>query len=36
MRINTIAFLPQANDRKMLQAIAEHSGGEFVCVGCGK
>lgn len=35
MRINTIAFLPQAGDRKMLQAIAEQSGGEFVCVGCG-
>jgi len=36
MRINTIAFLPQPDDRKMLQTIAEQSGGEFVCVGCGR
>jgi len=36
MRINTIAFLPQADDRRMLQTIAEQSGGEFVCVGCGR
>ena len=36
MRINTIAFLPQADDREMLEAIAKQSGGEFVCVGCDK
>ena len=34
MRINTIAFLPQAGDRKMLEAVARQSGGEFVWVGC--
>ena len=33
MRIDTIAFLPQADDRKMLEAIAKQSGGEFVCIG---
>ncbi len=31
-RINTIGFWPQSNDRKMLQAIASVSGGEFVLV----
>ena len=33
MRIDTIAFLPQADDRKMLETIAKQSGGEFVCIG---
>ncbi len=33
MIINTIAFLPQAKDRAMLEAVARQSGGEFVCVG---
>jgi hypothetical protein len=34
-RINTIGFWPQGNDRKMLEAIARQSGGEFVFVADG-
>jgi hypothetical protein len=34
-RINTIGFWPQGNDRKMLEAIAKQSGGEFVFVADG-
>jgi Mg-chelatase subunit ChlD len=34
-RINTIGFWPQGNDRKMLEAIAMQSGGEFVFVADG-
>jgi len=33
MKINTIAFLPQADDRIMLETIARQSGGEFFCIG---
>ncbi|MBN2269530.1 MAG: VWA domain-containing protein, partial [Sedimentisphaerales bacterium] len=33
MKINTIAFLPQADDRIMLETIARQSGGEFLCIG---
>ena len=33
MKINAIAFLPQADDRKMLEIIARQSGGEFICIG---
>lgn len=33
MKINTIAFLPQADDRKMLESIAKKTGGEFVSIG---
>ncbi len=33
MKINTIAFLPQADDRIMLETIAKQSGGEFLCIG---
>jgi len=36
MRINTIAFLPQENDRTMLETIARQSGGEFLCVTGGR
>lgn len=36
MKINTIAFLPQADDRIMLETIARQSGGEFVCIGGGR
>lgn len=36
MKINTIAFLPNDNDRKMLETIARQSGGEFFCIGAGK
>ena len=32
-KINTIGFWPQSGDRKMLETIAEQSGGEFVSVG---
>lgn len=32
MRINTIGFLPQDDDRRMLETIARQSGGEFVCI----
>jgi len=35
MRINTIAFLPQADDRKMLESIAKKTGGGFVSIGGG-
>jgi hypothetical protein len=31
-RINTIGFWPQSSDRKMLEEIARHSGGEFVLI----
>jgi hypothetical protein len=31
-RINTIGFWPQKGDRKMLEAVAKQSGGEFVLV----
>ena len=31
-RINTIGFWPQDNDRKMLETIAQQTGGEFVVV----
>ncbi len=31
-RINTIGFWPQSDDRKMLEAIAKQSGGEFVLI----
>ncbi|MHC4888446.1 MAG: VWA domain-containing protein [Planctomycetota bacterium] len=31
-RINTIGFWPQSDDRKMLEAIARQSGGEFVLI----
>jgi uncharacterized protein with von Willebrand factor type A (vWA) domain len=33
MKINTIAFLPQADDRIMLETIARRSGGKFLCIG---
>jgi len=33
MRINTIAFLPQADDRRMLESIAEKTGGNFLSIG---
>lgn len=36
MRINTIAFLPQADDRKMLESIARKTGGQFVSIGGGR
>jgi hypothetical protein len=32
-KINTIGFWPQSNDRKMLEIIAEQSGGKFVRIG---
>ena len=35
MRVNTIAFLPQADDRKMLESIAKKTGGNFVSIGGG-
>ena len=35
MKINTIAFLPQADDRKMLESIAKKTGGKFVSIGGG-
>ena len=31
-RINTIGFWPQSDDRKMLEAIARQSGGEFILI----
>ena len=31
-KINTIGFWPQANDRRLLEAIAKQTGGEFVLV----
>ncbi len=31
-RINTIGFWPQSDDRRMLEAIAKQSGGEFVLI----
>ena len=34
-RINTIGFWPQSSDRKMLEAIAKQSGGEFVLISDG-
>ena len=34
-RINTIGFWPQSDDRKMLEAIAKRSGGEFTFVADG-
>jgi len=36
MKINTIGFLPQDDDRRMLQTIARQSGGEFLCIAGGK
>lgn len=36
MKINTIGFLPQGDDRRMLETIARQSGGEFVCIAGGK
>jgi len=35
MRINTMGSLPQDDDRRMLEAIAEQTGGRFICIGCG-
>lgn len=32
MRINTIGFLPREDDRRMLEAVARRSGGEFTCI----
>jgi hypothetical protein len=32
-QINTIGFWPAEQDRKLLEAIAKDSGGEFVVVG---
>lgn len=36
MKINTIGFLPQDDDRRMLETIARQSGGEFLCIAGGK
>jgi hypothetical protein len=33
MKINTIAFLPQTEDRKMLESIARKTGGTFLSIG---
>jgi hypothetical protein len=32
VKINTIGFFPQDDDRRMLETIARQSGGEFVCI----
>jgi len=36
MKINTIGFLPQDDDRRMLETIAKQSGGEFLYIAGGK